>query len=303
MRANPSRVVLAIFSAKEEEPEKTYQALQALPRTQVTLCRQDGSIQGEEADVRPYAALRLEEESFLVAKCPASSVQNIVKQLRAAGAPAVFIWREDLAAPEDTGSGDRRSTAAPPSIPNRLKENQLILDAARDDLLEAARLDHALTGAAEWILDNGYLIRTQVAEVRRHLPRNYSKVLPAHETGRGHPRVFDLAQELVARSDFAVDEANIITHLNDYQKRNPLTVAELWLFPVVLRIALIEGLTGLARSVHRDQQLREAAYFWGNRLAGAARHDPATFDRMLMLLGSELFALETYFVTSLAEQI
>src|SRR6185503_12311437 len=81
------------------------------------------------------------------------------------------------------------------------------------------------------------------------------------------------------------------------------TVAELWLFPVVLRIALIEGLTELALCVHRDQQLRESAYFWGNRLAGAARHDTAAFDRMLQLLAAEPFALQPYFVTSLAEQL
>src|ERR1051326_4825865 len=133
MKANPSRVVLAIFSAKEEEPEKAFQTLQAAPRMHVTLYRADGSIQGDEAAVRPYAPLRLEEESFLVAKCPASSVQNLVKQLRAVGAPAVFIWREDLAAAEDRACAGRPPRTAPLSIPNRLKEDQRILDAARND--------------------------------------------------------------------------------------------------------------------------------------------------------------------------
>jgi len=48
------------------------------------------------------------------------------------------------------------------------------LNDARADLMEAARLDHALTPAAEWILDNSYLIHTQITEVNRHLPRDYS---------------------------------------------------------------------------------------------------------------------------------
>ena len=59
----------------------------------------------------------------------------------------------------------------------RLKRAQKILEAARQDLLEASRLHHPLTAAAEWIIDNPYLIRTQVNEVRRHLPRDYAKLL------------------------------------------------------------------------------------------------------------------------------
>src|ERR1041384_7607095 len=129
MKANPTRAVLAIFSAKEEEPEKAYQALQSLPRTQVTLYRADGTIQGEESHVRPFAALRLEEESFLVAKCPASSIQANVKQLRAAGAPAVFIWRGDLSDGEDLACANAGRRPLPASIPNRLREDQQILDA------------------------------------------------------------------------------------------------------------------------------------------------------------------------------
>jgi cyclic beta-1,2-glucan synthetase len=35
-----------------------------------------------------------------------------------------------------------------------------------------------LTPAAEWMLDNFYLIEEQIQMARRHLPRGYSRELP-----------------------------------------------------------------------------------------------------------------------------
>ena len=49
--------------------------------------------------------------------------------------------------------------------------------------MQATRLEHALSPAAEWILDNTYLIQTQINEVERHLPRDYSAWANA---GNGH---------------------------------------------------------------------------------------------------------------------
>ena len=39
----------------------------------------------------------------------------------------------------------------------------------------------------------------------------------------------------------------------------------------MLRFALVEALAGLAERVGQEQELREAAYLWANRLAAAAR--------------------------------
>ena len=183
----------------------------------------------------------------------------------------------------------------------RLRENELTLEASRRDLAEAARLEHALTAAAEWLLDNGHLIRTQIAEIRRHLPRDHQKILPAGASG--DPYIYDLAKELVAHTDYYVNEANILECLRAYQQVAPLTIAELWSFPLMLRIALIAELTQLALHVSRKQQLREAAYFWANRLAAASRRGTEVFERMLRQMEDEPVALEPYFMICLAEQL
>ena len=197
----------------------------------------------------------------------------------------------------------RESDSAPRTrreILARLDAEQKGLDAVRRDLREAIRLGHALPPAAEWILDNSYLIRIQIAEVRRHLPRDLeARMAPAS------PRrsVLTLARDLVRQTSFAINETNICDFLRQYQVSAPLTIAELWAFPLFLRIALIEELTGIAARVAQAQQQREAAYLWANRLASASRVSDAAFERILKLLESEPLAHERHFVAALAEQL
>src|SRR5262249_52182966 len=149
--------------------------------------------------------------------------------------------------------------------------------------------------------DNGYLVRTQVAEIRRHLPRRYHQLLPAAASGDLY--IYDLARELVAHANYSLDEPNIEACLRRYQEIAPLTIAELWSFPLLLRVALIEALTGLGARVSHGQELREAAYFWANRLAAASRRGAEVFDRILQTMEAEPIAVEPYFLTCLAEQL
>src|SRR6185436_5290667 len=179
----------------------------------------------------------------------------------------------------------------------RLDDNARALDLAHRDLTEAVRLGHAVTAAAEWMLDNVYLVRTQIAEIRRNLPRDYSKKLSALTPG------YDLASNLVIRSDNALNETNVLEWLQQSQKLHPLTIAELWFFPLLLRMALIDALRNLASRVSDAQRLREAAYLWANRLAASSRRGPEVFSRFLSRMESEPFALEPYFLTSLVEQL
>ena len=207
--------------------------------------------------------------------------------------------------PERLGLATRRVTRRcaeradlRPSGPHRLarlRESELALEAARRDLLEAARLGHAMTAAAEWLLDNAYLIRTQIAETRRHLPRDYPKLLPGLRARYTCPDVYDLAEHLVAGADHALNEANITECLRQYQTVTPLTIAELWFFPLLLRMALFESLASLATRVSRAQQLREVAYLWANRLAVSMRRGPEEFEKMLARLETEPFALQPCF--------
>jgi cyclic beta-1,2-glucan synthetase len=298
MKIPASREVLAFYSS--EEGEQADRAYQSLRRSGSDACIVAGDTDPPTESCRFYAELRLEGEHLVTVPTEPSKIGNVVKTFRHAGTPSIFVIRPGVPVP-------RARTVRPVAAPRTRREilasldaEKKTLDAARRDLREATRLDHALPSAAEWILDNSYLIRTQNAEVRRHLPRDLDRWITPGDGKRGVPA---LARELVKQCSFALTEANIRDFLRGHQAPVPLTIAELWAFPLFLRIALIEELTAIAARVAQTQQLRETAYLWANRLAGAARVNEESFARVLNLLESEPVALEPHFVAALAEQL
>ena len=88
----------------------------------------------------------------------------------------------------------------------RVRDSETRLEAVHQSLAEAARLDHTFTASAEWLLDNAYLTRTGIAEIRRSLPRNHIRI---HARQYGYLCVSELAAELVRYSDQLLDENNI----------------------------------------------------------------------------------------------
>src|SRR6266436_2435064 len=64
----------------------------------------------------------------------------------------------------------------------RLNENEEILQTFNRATAAIDRSRH-VTPAAEWLLDNFYLIREQIQLARRHLPRHYSGELPRLSQG------------------------------------------------------------------------------------------------------------------------
>src|SRR6266851_7593166 len=254
MAANSVRSVLGVYAADEDESAKAYNALRAQHLGDVHLFRADETAEPSNRNGGDrYAALRLEGECLIVVEAAPSKVPDVVQRLQKGGSPAVFVVPEglsDLTASE-TGAvspgsepieefarrcAERRGkpgTAKPRILP-QLREYELTLEASRRDLAEAARLEHALTAAAEWLLDKGYLIRTQIAEIRRHLPRDHHKILPADAAG--DPYVYELAKELVAHTDDCLNEANIRDCLSSYQRIAPLTIAYVGLVETIVRV-------------------------------------------------------------------
>ena len=60
-----------------------------------------------------------------------------------------------------------------------LRESQRLIEAAHTDLIEAVGLGHTPAPAAAWFLDNAYLIRSHLFEIRTDLPREYRRMLAA----------------------------------------------------------------------------------------------------------------------------
>ncbi len=161
-----------------------------------------------------------------------------------------------------------------PSFLHRLLEIEDALEWANMGLTMSADAHHAFTLSAEWLLDNAYLIREQVTDLRKSLPQKYYGKLPliANGPAAGLPRVYHVAAEMVAETDGALEPEIIRRFLAAFQAITPLDIGELWALPLMLRLQLLECIRALAIQVDQQQRESEEADFWANRLITAVRH-------------------------------
>lgn len=146
----------------------------------------------------------------------------------------------------------------------RFESNVRVLRGAYRTLADDVRAGRFVVAAADWLLDNFHLVASEISDIRRNLPRTYSRSLPALASREhaGDARAYAIAVELIRHSDSRLNRAQLIQFLNSYQRVAPLTIGELWAWPSMLKLALIENLRRLA------EELLEAR---------AARHDADRF--------------------------
>src|SRR4030095_13213645 len=104
---------------------------------------------------------------------------------------------EAIAAPHSVVAGGGANR-----LLKRLEKNERVLrDFNRATL--AVNQSRRVTPAADWLLDNFYLIEEQIQMARRHLPPGYSRELPRLATGpfAGWLRVYVLVLELISHVD------------------------------------------------------------------------------------------------------
>ena len=82
-----------------------------------------------------------------------------------------------------------------------------MLRAAYRTLADDVRPDSSSSPAADWLLDNFHLVAAEISDIRRNLPRTYSRTLPtlASREHAGHARVYAMAVELIRHSDSRLD--------------------------------------------------------------------------------------------------
>jgi cyclic beta-1,2-glucan synthetase len=100
------------------------------------------------------------------------------------------------------------------------------------------------TKAAEWLLDNDYHVRRAIRQVREDLPPAFYRRLPCLSAPecKGMPRIFLLAHGMLDAAHMQLSLAAAVRFVNAYQEDAPLTIAELWAFPAMLRLACLETL-------------------------------------------------------------
>ena len=157
----------------------------------------------------------------------------------------------------------------------RIRENaDKILAVYRSTNAAQARGD-MVTPAAQWLLDNNYLVEETIFQIKRDLPRRFYRELPTLTLpdGTSVPRALALAWVYVAHSDSTVSAQIFKAIVEGFQSVEPLKIGELWALPSLLRFVLIENLRRIAVRVNRARDMRQTANDVADRVLASGDGD------------------------------
>ena len=188
---------------------------------------------------------------------------------------------------------------------SRLADNEVVIIDACNQLTEAIKMGRQVTPAAEWLLDNFYLIEEQIRTAKRHLPKNYSKELPRLLRGNsaGRPRVYDIALEIISHGDGRIDLENLSSFVAAYQQVTTLKLGELWAIPIMLRLALIENLRRVSVHLSTARTHRNLACSWAEEMAEATEKDPNSLILLVADMARSNPPMESSFVAELVRRL
>lgn len=189
----------------------------------------------------------------------------------------------------------------------RLADNETVL-VNSCKILTAATLftrNRRVPPAAEWLLDNYYLVEEQIHTAQKHLPKKYSRELPelANGPSAGLPRVYDIALENISHGDGRVNSETLSRFIAAYQTMTPLTLGELWAVPIMLRLALIENLRRVASRVMTNWHDRNLAVDWARRMIEIAERDPKNVVLAVAGMARSKPPMTSSFVAELARRL
>jgi cyclic beta-1,2-glucan synthetase len=173
---------------------------------------------------------------------------------------------ETLAAAQLVTGGLRRGQLLMP----RVLENGRVLVASYRTITRAIQQEHAITPAAEWLVDNFHIVDEQLREIIDDLPPGYYRQLPKLASGhlKDYPRVFGVAWAFVAHTDSRFDPDMLRRFVMAYQRVQPLTIGELWAVAITLRVVLVENLRRLTDRIVHSRAARQTADMLADSLLG-----------------------------------
>ena len=157
-----------------------------------------------------------------------------------------------------------------PGLLSRTRENGRVLLRCYRTLAAVINEERATTPAAEWLVDNFYIVEEVLNEIRTDLPPGFYRQLPTLEEGplAGAPRALELAWTFVAHTDSRFDPATLQRFVLAFQHTEALRISELWAVPIALRLTLIENLRRLAVEIVESRAARLEADRLANLLLG-----------------------------------
>jgi len=133
-----------------------------------------------------------------------------------------------------------------------LSEDYKIINEVYIKLLEGAKSEKNIIPAAEWLLDNFYIIEENTKEIKRDFKFKLYKNLPIlrNQELNNKTRISEIANEMVVHTDGRIDENVIMNYVNSYQEVSTLQMKEIWVLGTFLRISLIKKVRILSESIY-----------------------------------------------------
>jgi cyclic beta-1,2-glucan synthetase len=171
----------------------------------------------------------------------------------------------------------------------RLIDNERVLVAARNEYAREGTRPQWLSPAAEWLLDNFYIVQEQLREIKQDLSSGFYDELPkvANAHGAGYPRVYGIALELITHTDSRLDTEAVSRFVTAYQSVAPLTLGELWAVAIMLRVALVENLRRLVERSLAAMHEHDTADAWAQRFFHAPALTRRKVDGLLAQLAAD----------------
>jgi len=145
----------------------------------------------------------------------------------------------------------RRSRRGSHRFFRRLADNERFLRAAYRVLAEDVHRDEPVEPATEWLLDNFPTIDADVVEIQRNLPKDFFRELPKLPKRESNftARIEAIAVELIGVSDGRIDSERMHHLVAAFHSVAPWTIGELWAWPTMLKVALLDRIRRLSAEI------------------------------------------------------
>ena len=187
-------------------------------------------------------------------------------------------------------------------IDHRIRENGEKILAVYRATNEAQLRGETITPAAQWLLDNHYVVEEAVYQIKRDLPKRFYRQLPTIEIDKGVrvPRALALAWLYVAHTDSAMSASGLEAIVEGFQSVEALKIGEIWALPPLVRFVLVENLRRLALRVDRAREMRRMANSLADRLLSSATWEAGAPN---ILPGFSQHARDNTFATQLLHRL
>lgn len=186
-----------------------------------------------------------------------------------------------------------RQRAQKLSLLDHLKEREVLV---RDAVayFRGVSAQQPLSPAAEWMLDNYYLVQQSLRQIREDMPPRFYRQLPKLTAGplASYPRIYAVVQELIEMSAAHLELERVNRFIHLYQDISPLTMGELWALPAMLRLGVLEC---LAQTLGRITEIPRPGALPAMTLRHAIKDDEVVANCIISLRALDIQDWQDFF--------